>query len=254
MTEIMRVPVNEVAELTMGLELENLFEGVYANTSWITEDDVGDHELKRYISLLEDKEVAKHIAGLKLEEYEVLSLICTAMRYCYERTYLDELYEAVQKAVHKDIISSFEELEKLVGCDDIQFDLYSDDVPVEGQHNFLERHVGVSIDGDDVVFTGSVERLALSVIGAVHGYGMFYFSSLQEFNYQTEVEELDKKALAKTCLDHFHWLKEVPGIWGVDAFCQTDLAGLERYSSFGHTQFTSEDVKDATEDYKDCGG
>lgn len=208
---MLKVSLGRFASDVYGIDFENLFEGTEFYFSEIMRNIEVDEQDKKIFLILAKK------ANLEINEYmDIDSLVKRAMFERYVRSYLDEVYEKVKKTVVKHTLESFKYLNETVIYDEIQFDLYNPEISTEEQIEMLKKDFSITFneENNEFVFDGSMEKLALSIIAVVHGYGMFRFSSLKEFADQYENEKLDMEELKKAITSHFHWLNHYQSIYG----------------------------------------
>src|SRR5699024_144372 len=224
---MLKVELNTVVQSVYGVDLQKYDEwdsiDLYVERVEVSPEDRDD-----FISLASKLNIDLDKVTEVLDS-DVEELTARAMMDRYEISYQDEIYTKLKDEIIDVAIKDFNELNDSVIYDDIQFDLYNEDITVEEQEKMLEENFEVEFDYDNelFIFKGSMEKLALGVLSAIHGVGMFRFTSLQEFADQYEGEELDMDKLKETILSHLFWLGRYNEVYGTGTFSFDEQSYLE---------------------------
>lgn len=245
---MLKIKLDQIAYSIYGVKLERYldWENYYFDSFPI---EVTQEDKKRFIKL------AKEIdSNVNVHESEIESLTQHAMFIKYESSYMDDMYKQMKGKLIEVILEDFKELNENILYDDIQFDLYNDDITIDEQLKVIEKDFNIEYDEktEEFIFSGSMEKLAYGVLSAIHGYGMFRFSSLQEFTEQTEGETLDIELLKKSIKEHLFWLSRYNEIYGTGTFsfnAESYADDLDRYGSLGDFDFGKEEVSYVLDDF-----
>lgn len=243
---MLKVNFETLAKDVYGANLEGLLDG----SRFYFEPfpmDIDEQDKEKFVNYAKEYDSER-----TLDKDEVEELTKRAMFSRYETSYIDDMYSRVKEHLVEVIIDDFLDLNEGIIYDDIQFDLYNEDVTIDEQLDMLKSSFTIDYDEDEdeYIFTGSMKKLALGVISAIHGHGMFRFSSLQEFSGQSEGEELDEALLKKSILSHLFWLKRYNEIYGTGSFSfnmDSYIEHQDSYGSLGDFNFEKEEVEYALE-------
>lgn len=246
---VLTMPLERVIELIYGINLESYLEPdryyFEPHHIHISEYDI-EHFDKVYANMKPIKEVTEHTKN---------EIIQRAMLYRYESSYLSDVYNKVLEYAIEEIEKDFKNANESIIYDDIQMDLYmtrseSNEEAIREsiaeQERIIKENVSVKVNTEtnEVEFYGSLEKLAFIVIAALHGYGLFRFTSLQEFCEIDEEDDYTDEELKQAIIDHLHWLREWNSIYGDGnfSFDENDISNRLNYVTLGDYDFTEDDI------------
>src|SRR5699024_2687514 len=143
---MLKVELDTVAKSVYGVDLQKYEEwdaiDLYVER---VEVEVSPEDRDDFISLASklniDLDKVVEVLGLDVEE-----LTARAMMDRYEISYQDEIYTKLKDKIIDVAVEDFNELNDSVIYDDIQFDLYNEDITVEEQEKMLKENFEVEFD------------------------------------------------------------------------------------------------------------
>lgn len=248
---VLTLPLERVIELIYGINPESYLEPdrYYFEPHHI---HISEYDIERFDKVYANMEPIKEVT-----EHTKNEIVRQAMLYRYESSYLSDVYNKVLEYAIEEIEKDFKNANESIIYDDIQMDLYMSLYMTESneeaiqksiaeQERIIKEDVTVSVNTEtyEVEFYGSLEKLAFIVIAALHGYGMFRFTSLQEFCGVDEEDDYTDEQLKQAILDHIHWLREWNSIYGDGNFTysEDDISNRLNYVTLGDYDFTEDDI------------
>lgn len=204
-------------------------------------------DISRFIDLAKDNTIGFNPDSST--NAELVDLTRLAMLYRLETSYMEDTVKTMLNELPNIIIQDFKDVNNSVMYDDIQFDLYSDVTSIQEQEHIINESFTITYDDkkQTFLFGGSIEKLAYSIIAAIHGMGNFRYSSLQEFCDINEEDELTPEILEKTIIAHIFWFESWNNVYhdGTFSYNNEKLSDSLNRRNFGDYNFKKDDVINA---------
>lgn len=243
--QALSIDVRTLANKVYGIDLDKYTDpelyDVYSEDVYMDNDDK-DRFMKLSKELYPNNNNLNHTPDESISE-----LTQFAMTSQLEKSLINETYINAVNLVVKDLEQGFYDVNNSVMYDDIQFDIVNEDITIDEQLKVIGQNFETHYDeiNNRIVFTGSYQKLAYTLIAALNGHGMFTYGSLNEFCDIDESEDLNDDILIKTIINHIQWLGEWHNIYhdGTFSLNSDKLANALGYMNLGGTYIDKDDVE-----------
>ena len=199
-----------------GFDYEEILSGDYFNfdTSWVTAEK---DEVKKAKELIMGYTGLSERIKESAEDTDLLKVAVESVKaQNYESTYIDEYFEGFKSQIEEKIIKDIENIQKMLAEDIVSFN-------VSGQFTCkLDWYE------DKIIFSGKIKALEAVIVEVINNYGMFQYSSIEEFKYCNEGN------IKKRIENHIAWLKETENIYGtIYNLFKFDTKFIDYYGNMG---------------------